>query len=163
MSEEEVREKYKKLTELLIEKKLEITVMESMTGGLIASFITDTEGSSAIFKGGIVSYSNEAKIKFGVPREVIEKFGVYSEETSCAMAKEAGRLFNADISIGLTGTSGNIDETNSDSKVGKIFICVIFGDKEKKESLQLPPSYSRKEYKTCAASFVVDLVFDLLG
>ena len=57
---------YELLTRKLIEKKLTITTMESCTAGLIMSLITDTEGSSAITKGGFVTYSNEAKVKNGV-------------------------------------------------------------------------------------------------
>ena len=51
----------------LIEHGISISTMESCTSGLLASAITDTEGASAIFKGGFVTYSNEAKIRQGVP------------------------------------------------------------------------------------------------
>ena len=85
--EQEIRNDYKKLTLKLIEKGLMITTMESATSGQIASLITDTEGSSAIMKGAFVTYSNEAKIQQGVPKEIIETYTVYSKETERAMAE----------------------------------------------------------------------------
>ena len=57
--EKEIRADYRRLTKLLIEKKLTITTMESATSGQIASLITDTEGSSAVLKGAFVTYCNE--------------------------------------------------------------------------------------------------------
>ena len=74
-----VREKYRRLTLLLIEKGITISTMESCTSGQIASLITDTEGSSAIFRGSYVTYCNDEKIRLGVPANVIEQYGVYSE------------------------------------------------------------------------------------
>ena len=70
--EADIRNDYRKLTKLLIEKNLTITTMESATSGQIASLITDTEGSSAVLKGAFVTYCNEAKIMQGVPAEVLD-------------------------------------------------------------------------------------------
>ena len=85
-NEQEIREHYRRLTKLLIDRKYTITTMESATSGQIASLITDTEGSSAVLKGAFITYSNEAKILQGVPAETIEKYTVYSRETAEAMA-----------------------------------------------------------------------------
>ena len=85
--EKEIRADYRRLTKLLIEKKLTITTMESATSGQIAYLITDTEGSSAVLKGAFVTYCNEAKIMQGVPAEIIDKYTVYSTQTAEAMAK----------------------------------------------------------------------------
>ena len=81
-NEKTIREHYRGLTKLLIEKNLTITTMESATSGQIASLITDTEGSSAILKGAFITYCNEAKIQQGVPAEILDKFTVYSRETA---------------------------------------------------------------------------------
>ena len=97
---------FEKITKLLIERRLTITTMESITAGLIASLLTDTEGSSAVLKGAFVTYSNEAKILQGVPAETIEKYTVYSQETAEAMARACARAYQADIGIGVTGTAG---------------------------------------------------------
>ena len=87
--EADIRNDYRKLTKLLIEKNLTITTMESATSGQIASLITDTEGSSAVLKGAFVTYCNEAKIMQGVPAEVLDTYTVYSKETAEAMARHA--------------------------------------------------------------------------
>ena len=70
VNEVRVREEYEKLTRYLIENKITITTMESCTAGQIISLITDTEGASAITKGGFVTYSNEARCLCGSDRYV---------------------------------------------------------------------------------------------
>ncbi len=76
-----------KLVNLLIEKEMKITSMESCTGGFFISCITDIENASKITDGGVVTYSNRSKVKNGVNVKVLEKFGVYSEETAIDMAR----------------------------------------------------------------------------
>ena len=71
----------------LIASHTTISTMESCTSGLIASLITDTEGASAIFPGGYVTYLNETKVLVGVNPSVIEIHGVYSPECAEAMAR----------------------------------------------------------------------------
>lgn len=92
--------------DLLIRKGLTIATMESFTGGLLASSLTDVPGSSAYFKGGLVAYSNEAKIAFGVRSELVEKHGAVSPQVAEAMAEAARRNLGADIGIGTTGVAG---------------------------------------------------------
>ena len=69
INESAVRHEYETLTRTLIERNITITTMESCTSGQIASLITDTEGSSEIFKGAYITYSNYAKIKNGFSEE----------------------------------------------------------------------------------------------
>ncbi len=113
----------------LIKENITISTIESCTSGLVASTITDTEGASAIFKGGFVTYSNEIKEKVGVDHSIIEKYGVYSKECAYEMAKTAKEFFKTDIAISITGTTGNIDPNNSDSIKGKAYFCIIYLDK----------------------------------
>ena len=112
----------------LIESHTTISTMESCTSGLIASMITDTEGASAIFPGGFVTYLNETKILVGVDTEIIRKYGVYSKECAEAMAKTAQAKLGTDIAIGITGTTGNIDPNNADSVQGQAFFCIRVKD-----------------------------------
>lgn len=86
-NESDIRNDYRRLTKLLIERGMTISTMESATSGQIVSLITDTEGSSAVLKGAFVTYCNEAKIMQGVPAEILDKYTVYSKETAEAMAK----------------------------------------------------------------------------
>ena len=124
-SESESRVNYEKLTKFLIKNHLTITTMESATAGQIASLITDTEGSSAVLKGAFVTYSNEAKILQGVPREIIEEHSVYSRETAAAMAMACLEAYQADVGIGVTGTMGNTDPANAEASVpGQVYFAI---------------------------------------
>ena len=155
MTEEETRELYRKITETLKEKKLLITTMESCTSGQIASLLTDTEGSSAVIKGAFVSYSNEAKIMFGVSGETIEKYTVYSPEVSREMAAKAREKMGADIGIGITGTMGNIDPVNPEKSVpGLLYFTIDYRGVPKTFRRELKPEKTRLSYKLSAASEV---------
>ena len=123
---ENIRNCYTGLTKKLIEKNLTITTMESCTAGQIISLITDTEGSSAVVKGAFVTYCNNAKILNGVPKEIIDEYGVYSPQTAEKMAESCRNFYNADISVGVTGTLGNIDPNNNDSIVGEVYFAINF-------------------------------------
>jgi nicotinamide-nucleotide amidase len=92
--------------DLLKTNGMTIAVMESCTGGLLASTLTDVAGSSSYFMGGLVTYSEEAKQRYGVPAEVILEHGVVSEETARAMAHAVREEMGADIGVGITGVAG---------------------------------------------------------
>ena len=158
MTEAEIREKYRKLTLMLIEKQLTITTMESATGGLIASLITDTEGSSAVLKGAFVTYSNAAKIACGVPAAVIEKYSVYSEETARAMAQACRKAYDADIGIGVTGTFGNADPANPDDSVpGVLYYAIALRNSTRSFRAGLAIQPSRLAYKLETAGMIADI------
>ena len=158
----QIREQYRELTELLIEKRLTITTMESATAGLIASLITDTEGSSAILKGAFVTYCNEAKIMQGVPAEIIETYGVYSPDTARAMAKACRAAYRADIGIGITGSFGNVDPNNADSVPGVLYYTVDFRGRLTTYRLDLDPLPTRLDYKMRAAEEVVETLLMMI-
>lgn len=113
----------------LIDTHTTISTMESCTSGMIASTITDTEGASAIFPGGYVTYLNETKIFIGVEKEIIQKYGVYSKECAEAMAKIVRKSCIRILPVGITGTTGNIDPNNSDSVQGVVYFCIRIKDK----------------------------------
>ena len=163
MTEIEIRSGYSKLTKYLIEKKLTITTMESATAGLIASLITDTEGSSAVLKGAFVTYCNQAKIMQGIPAEIIEKYSVYSKETAVAMASACAKTYKADIGIGITGTMGNIDPANPKSSVpGKVYFAILVKGETHSFCYELPPMPSRFDYKMAVAEKVLDNLNSIL-
>ena len=84
-----------------------VATAESCTGGLMAARLTDRPGSSAYVLGGVVVYSNEAKVEHaGVPAELIERFGAVSPEVAAALATGAAARFEADLGIGITGIAG---------------------------------------------------------
>lgn len=157
--EQEIRNDYRKLTLTLIEKGLTITTMESATSGQIASLITDTEGSSAIMKGAFVTYSNEAKIQQGVPKEIIETYTVYSKETARAMAEACRKAYAANIGIGVTGTMGNVDPANKEASVpGQVYFAISFNGVVRDYYRELVPQETRLAYKMAVAKEVVDEV-----
>ena len=110
----------------LIASHTTISTMESCTSGLIASLITDTEGASAIFPGGYVTYLNETKVFVGVDPSVIEIHGVYSPECAEAMARTVQENLHTAIAIGITGTTGNLDPNNADSVQGVVYFCILY-------------------------------------
>ena len=97
----------KKLLEAYKEKGLTLGSVESMTGGLFSAKFTEIPGSSAVFKGGIVTYSVEEKINIvGVKKETIDKYGVVSEEVAKEMAELGRKLLNVDVCLSVTGNAG---------------------------------------------------------
>lgn len=91
---------------LLTEKGASLAVMESCTGGLLATTITDISGASTYFKGGLVAYSNEVKVVYGIDARLITEYGAVSAEIAQAMAETARLCLGADIGIGVTGVAG---------------------------------------------------------
>lgn len=159
----DVTKQYELLTKTLIEKNLTISTMESCTAGQIISLITDTEGSSAITKGGFVTYSNEAKIMQGVPAEIIENYGVYSKETAISMAQACRNTYQADIGIGVTGTFGNLDPNNADSVPGKVFFAIDMNGEVTAYDTMLDYQPSRNAYKLAIAQEVASLLLNKIN
>ena len=91
---------------LLTQKNLTLATMESCTGGLLASSVTEIPGSHSYFKGGMVIYNSGSAIASGVPESILEKSGMVSPEAAEAMAQAAREQLKADIGIGLTGVAG---------------------------------------------------------
>ncbi len=91
---------------LLREHHLTLATMESLTGGALASSITDVPGSSDYFKGGFVAYTAAMKIAHGVPPELIQEYGVVSAPVAEAMAEAARMRAEADVGLGITGVAG---------------------------------------------------------
>ena len=162
IDEASVRQKYARLTRLLIERGITITTMESCTGGQIASLITDTDGSSAIIKGAFVTYSNESKVLQGVPAEVIDTWGVYSAETAAAMAETSRAAYGADIGVGVTGTFGNADPNNADSVPGEVFFAIADAGSTTAWHCLLPAQASRLAYKLYMADVIADRLLTYL-
>jgi nicotinamide-nucleotide amidase len=110
---------------LIIEKGLTLATMESCTGGLLASTITDVPGSSKYFKGGLVAYTNEAKASYGVSASLIERHGAVSPEVAGDMARVARERLGADIGVGVTGVAG--PEEMEGNPVGTAHIAIDDG------------------------------------
>jgi len=110
---------------MLRERGLMLATMESCTGGLLASTITDVPGSSDYFKGGLVTYATEMKLAWGVSREVVETHGVISAECAREMARAARERLSADIGVGVTGVAGPDEQEGK--PVGSVHIALDDG------------------------------------
>ena len=106
----------------LMERGGTVCAAESCTGGLVLSTLTDCAGSSAYVAGGVVSYSNEAKMRLlGVREETLIKHGAVSEATAAEMARGALALLGADYALSVTGIAGPSGGT-ADKPVGLTYI-----------------------------------------
>ena len=107
-----------------------LATAESCTGGLIGNLITETPGSSAYYKGGIIAYSNELKERLlGVHHETLEQYGAVSEETAIEMARGCLAATGADYAIATTGISGPTGATE-DKPLGLVYIAIASRNKE---------------------------------
>ena len=119
----------KLLIKLLIRKKIKISVAESCTGGLLASAITSISGASKIFNLGLITYSNQAKIKIlKVNKKIIKKYGAVSHECCYAMVNNLSKISKANINVSITGIAGPRGGTKK-KPVGLVYIGVKKGAK----------------------------------
>ena len=118
-----------KILKLLTKKKLTLSFAESCTGGLLASSITSISGSSKVFNMGLITYSNNAKVKLlKVPKKTITKYGAVSYETCLSMVKNLSKISRSNISISITGVAGPNGGTK-EKPVGLVYIGLKKGSK----------------------------------
>ncbi len=97
----------KKIVNLLKRKKLKISFAESCTGGLLSSAITSINGSSRVFNLGLITYSNESKIKIlKVPKKLIKKYGAVSKQVCYAMVQNISKMGKTSLALSVTGIAG---------------------------------------------------------
>ena len=119
-----------------------LVTAESLTGGGIGAALTQVSGASAVYKGGVISYTNEVKHKLlGVPMDILDQFGAVSEPVAKAMAEGARKALEADIAVSVTGLAGPTGD-GFGNPVGTVFIgysdnaatvvkhCLFTGDRE---------------------------------
>ena len=99
-----------------------IATAESLTGGGIGASLTSVPGSSAVYKGGIISYTDEIKhALLGVPKETLEKFGAVSAPVAEAMAEGARKALCVDAAVSVTGLAGPSGDDYG-NPVGTVYI-----------------------------------------
>ena len=119
----------KSFIRVLNKKKLKVSLVESCTGGLLASSITSVSGASKIFNLGLVTYSNQAKIKIlKVNKNIIKKYGAVSHECCLSMVKNLSMISRANINVSITGIAGPKGGTKQ-KPVGLVYIGVKKGKK----------------------------------
>jgi PncC family amidohydrolase len=118
-----------------------VTTAESCTGGMIGEFLTDIPGSSLMYWGGFITYSNEAKVKvLGVPLKILEKYGAVSAQTVTAMAENAARIGGTPWALAVSGIAGP-GGGSPEKPVGTVYIAV-----------RCPDSHIRVERLSCNGS-----------
>ena len=119
----------KSLIKILTKKKIKISFAESCTGGLLASTVTSISGASKVFNLGLVTYSNQAKIKvLKVNKNIIKKYGAVSYECCSAMVKNLSKISKANINVSITGIAGPKGGTKL-KPVGLVYIGIKKGNK----------------------------------
>lgn len=120
----------KKIVKMLKKKNKTISTMESCTGGLVASSITDIPDASIVLKFSAVTYSNEFKIKMGVDKKLIEKYTAYSIEVARDMANKISLFTNSNYGIGVTGKINKPDLNNYTESDDTIYVSIYDKDND---------------------------------
>ncbi|OGO79129.1 MAG: competence/damage-inducible protein A [Clostridiales bacterium GWB2_37_7] len=142
--------------QLLRSKKLTVSIAESCTGGLISSRLTNVSGVSEVLMNAIVTYSNQAKMKFlNVKEETLLKHGAVSAETAQEMALGIRIASNTDVGISVTGIAGPNGGT-AEKPVGLFYIGLAIGDKVEAHRLCFPAS--REKVRWNAATSALDIL-----
>jgi len=124
---------------LLAKQNHTVAVAESCTGGKISGLITSVPGSSQYFKGSVIAYSNEIKIKIlGVSEDTLNKYGAVSEEAVKAMALNIMNIYNTDYAVATSGIAGPSGGTRT-KPVGTTWICVA----SSKEAVAMKYNFGR--------------------
>ena len=147
------------IIDLLKEKNYSIATAESLTAGLVGSNICRNSGASSVYKGGVISYTKEAKCSLlGLNMLDIEKYNVYSHQTALSMAKGVKKLVDSTCAIATSGVAG----PGSDEGVeeGTVFLAYIIAEKEYTECVKF--SGMRNEIRELAAKHAVERFVELL-
>lgn len=137
-----------------------LAVAESCTGGLVGERLTAIPGSSAVFVGGVVAYSNEVKVReLGVPEAMIAEHGAVSEPVVRAMATGASQRFGAGAALAITGIAGP-DGGSAEKPVGTVWLAANFRGEQQAVRRQLPGG--REEIRRRAAQGALDLMRRML-
>ena len=128
---------------------------ESCTGGDVARRFTDIPGASAVFLGGAVTYTNQAKAQIlGIDRDMIEEKGAVSYETAAAMAKGVRRVIGADLAVSATGLAG--PDGDGVNPVGTVFVGLA--DSERVWVRKLKLGGGRNRIRILAVNHAFDML-----
>ncbi|MFF2794376.1 competence/damage-inducible protein A [Lysinibacillus xylanilyticus] len=149
-----------KTVEMLLDNKLTVSAAESLTAGLFQSELAEIPGVGDALVGGVVTYTEEAKIKqLGISKELLTTHGIVSSECAAAMASAVREKFDTDIGIGLTGAAG--PTAHDHQPVGTVWIGLAIGD-EQPITYLLHLSGMRNTNRLRAAKFTCHYLMQLL-
>jgi len=144
------------VVQALKERGKTVSTAESCTGGLVANMITDVAGASAVFSGGFVTYSNQAKTDLlGVPAAMVEEHSAVSAPVAQAMAEGARQRMHSDFALAVTGVAGP-DSDERGNPVGLIFVALASAEETQIKKLEF--ASSRQRVRRMAAMTALDLL-----
>ena len=147
----------KTLIKLLIKKKIKVSFAESCTGGLLASTVTSINGASKVFSLGLITYSNQSKIKvLKVNKNIIKKYGAVSYECCKSMVNNLAKISKANINISITGIAGPKGGTKQ-KPIGLVYIGIKKGNKIKVNEY-LFKSQKRSSIQRATVKKALDLI-----
>ena len=142
---------------LLREKGMTFSAAESCTGGDVARRFTDMPGASAFFKGGVVTYTNEAKAKLlSIDPALIEEKGAVSHEVAKAMAENVRALLGTDIGVGVTGLAG--PDGDGVHEVGTVFVSLAVEGETFVKELHMGAMRTRSFIRRMAGNHIYDMM-----
>ena len=142
---------------LLKDRGLTVGTAESCTGGLLAKLLTDLPGSSAVFRGGVVSYTNGVKAGLlGVPQDLLDRYGAVSPQVAEAMARGAKAALGCDIALSTTGVAGP-DADDRGNPIGLVYLGLARGDQCQVTEFRAGP-VERERVRRQAAQTALDLL-----
>ena len=142
---------------LLKDRGLTVGTAESCTGGLLAKLLTDLPGSSAVFRGGVVSYTNGVKAGLlGVPQDLLDRYGAVSPQVAEAMARGAKAALGCDIALSTTGVAGP-DADDRGNPIGLVYLGLAWGDQCRVTEFRAGP-VERERVRRQAAQTALDLL-----
>lgn len=153
----------RRVIEKLKEQNKTISTMESCTGGGLVNSITNIDGSSEVLKFSAVTYSNEFKVKMGVSSDIIDKYSVYSIETSMEMSKNISKFTNSNYGVGITGKLNKIDKNNPYGNDNTVYISIYNKDIDKFYNYSINVyKQSRKENKILVINSVIEKLLEII-
>lgn len=142
---------------LLKDRGLTVGTAESCTGGLLAKLLTDLPGSSSVFRGGVVSYTNGVKAGLlGVPQDLLDRYGAVSPQVAEAMARGAKAALGCDIALSTTGVAGP-DADDRGNPIGLVYLGLARGDQCQVTEFRAGP-VERERVRRQAAQTALDLL-----
>lgn len=154
--------KLEEIVKILTEQNKTVSTMESCTGGALANAITNIPGASEILKFSAVTYSNEFKIKMGVPKDIIDTYSVYSMETAIEMSKKISEFTNSNYGIGITGKLNRVDSHNLSGDNNTVYFSIYNKDKNTNYNDSLKVKETRKENKEEVIEKIIDKFYKIL-
>ena len=146
------------VSSLLRERGLTLSAAESCTGGLIAKRMTDLAGASNVFRGGVVSYTNEVKAGvLGVPEALLEEYGAVSEPVARSMAECCRKTCGSDLAVSVTGVAGP-DTDDRGNEVGTVYIALAGTGDTICKKLSCGKGRGRDRVRSAAASNAFDMI-----